>query len=79
MKKTVIRESTDGAIYRIEKIPASMFNFYIEKKRRYKDKSHLYYIGVELAADPTKCWTLDKIRGHKVDAVKRLEEIIRNS
>lgn len=79
MKKTVIRESTDGVVYRIEKIPSSMFNFYILKKRRFKDGTHQYNICVELASNNAKYWILDTIRGHKADAVKRLEDIIRNS
>ena len=79
MKKTILQESDSGIVYRIDKIPSSMFNFYILKKRRFKDKTHQYNICVELASDSSKCWTLDVIRGHKSDAVNRLEEIIRNS
>lgn len=79
MKKEVLQESDKGAIYRFSKIPNTMFNFYILKTRRFKDKTHSYAICVELAADTSKHWVLDRIRGHKADAVKRLEEIIRNS
>ena len=79
MKKTVLQESDKGAIYRLNKIPNTMFNFYILKTRRFKDKTHQYAICVELAADPNKHWVLDRIRGHKADALRRLDEIVRNS
>ena len=79
MNKEILRESDAGIVYHINKIPASMFNFYILKKRTFKDHTHKYLIGVELAANPNKYFIIDSIRGHKSDAVKRLEEIIRNS
>lgn len=79
MKKTILQESDSGIIYRVEKIPNTMFNFYILKKRRFKDRTHQYNICVELAANPSKYWVLDTIRGHKSDAIKRLDEIIKNS
>lgn len=80
MKKTVLQESDAGIIYRVDKIPNTMFNFYILKKRRYKDGTHQYNICVELAADYiNKYWILDTIRGKKSDAIKRLDEIIKNS
>lgn len=79
MKKTILQESDNGIIYRFDKIPNSMFNFYILKGRRFADRTHSYKICVELAANTNKYMVLDIIRGHKSDAVKRLEEIIRNS
>lgn len=79
MKKSILQESDKGIVFRIEKIPSTMFNFYILKGRRYKDSTHSYKICVELASNSSKSWTLDTIRGHKSDAVKRLEEIVRNS
>ena len=79
MKKTVLQESDAGIIYRVEKIPNTMFNFYILKKRKFKDRTHQYNICVELAADTSKYWVLATIRGHKSDAIKRLDEIIKNS
>lgn len=79
MKKTILQESDSGIIYRVEKIPNTMFNFYILKKRRFKDRTHQYNICVELATNPSKYWVLDTIRGHKSDAIKRLDEIIKNS
>ena len=80
MKKTVLQESDNGIIFRFDKIPKTMFNFYILKKKTYKDKTHLYDICVELASCPTQKYiVIDKIRGHKSDAIKKLEEIIKNS
>lgn len=79
MKKSVLQESDKGVIFRFDKIPNTMFNFYILKTREFKDHTHSYKICVELASNPAKYWVLDTIRGRKSDAVKRLEEIIRNS
>lgn len=80
MNKEILRESNAGIIYRINKVPASMFNFYILKKQDFKDHTHKYAIGVELAANPgKKYFVIETIRGHKSDAIKRLETIIRNS
>ena len=79
MKKTILQESDQGIIYRIDKIPSSMFDFYILKGRRFKDKTHSYKICVGLSSNPDKCWILAKIRGHKTDAVRALENIIQNN
>ena len=79
MKKTILQESDAGIIYRIDKIPSSMFNFYVLRKKQFKDGTYQYNICVELATDPSKYWVLDKIRGYKQDAVKHLDEIIKNS
>ena len=77
MNKTVLQESDSGIIYRFDKIHSNLFEFYIEKTQCYKDKTHKYNIGVTLTANPKKSWVLKTIRGHKADAVKTLERIIR--
>lgn len=77
MKKTIIQESNEGVIYRFDKIPNTLLNFYILKRRKFKDGTHLWDIGAELTVDTKKCMKLDSIRGHKADAVKRLEEIVK--
>lgn len=79
MKKTILQESEQGVIYRLDKIPNTMFNFYILKGRKFKDGTHTYKICVELAANIDKHFVLDTIRGHRSDAVKRLDEIITES
>lgn len=77
MKKTIIQESDEGVVYCFDKIPNTLFRFYILKRRKFKDGTHLWDIGVELTTDISKCMKLDDIRGHKADAVKRLEEIVK--
>lgn len=77
MKKTVIQESDTGTVFRYDKISSALFNFYILKTQRFKDHTHKYKICVELASNPKKFWVLDTIRGHKADAVKRLDAIVR--
>ena len=77
MKKILIQESDTGMIFRFEKLPSNLFEFYILKTKRFKDRTHSYKICVGLAGDTKKCWTLKTIRGHKSDAIKALETIIR--
>lgn len=80
MKKTILQESEVGVIFRLDKIPNTMFNFYILKGKEFKDKTHQYKICVELAAKAGQnYWVLDTIRGHKADAIKRLDEIVKSS
>lgn len=79
MRKTVLQENENGAMYRLDKIPNTMFNFYILKGRSYKDGTSSYKICVELNADHNKHFTIDTIRGTKNAAVNRLDEIIRHS
>lgn len=79
MGKILLQESDHGVIYRYDKISNTMFNFYILKRRTYKDGTHQFNICVELAADTNKYFVIESIRGKKSDAVKRLDEIIKNS
>lgn len=58
-------------------INPSLFNVYIENKKKYKDGTSKWTIGIELK-NSTKFMVLDAIRGTREEAVKRLEEIIVN-
>lgn len=78
MKKILIQESDEGIIYRYDKIPSPMFEFIILKGQRYKDRTHKYTLYVNFQSAPmSKAWKLAVIRGHKTDAIRKLDEIIR--
>lgn len=80
MQKTILQESEQGVIYRYNKVPNDMFNFYILKKQTFKDGTHKWHLCVELAAaQGDKYIVIDSIRGKKGDAIKRLDELIKNS
>ena len=79
MKKTKLNENDCGVIYRFDKIPNSMFNFYIIKRRTFKDGTHSWNLCVEYASNPSKFMVLQSgFRGKRADAIKRLEELIKN-
>lgn len=77
MRKSSLIENEQGAIYRYDKINNSLFNFYAQRKRVYKDGTALWHLGVELVSDTSKSMVIEKMRGTKKDAVKRLDEIVR--
>lgn len=77
MKKTVIVESDNGSIFRAEKIPNTLFNFYIlKRKREFKDGTSTWQICVEYAANKNRYMVLDTIRGKRKDAEHRLDQIL---
>ena len=78
MKKTILQESEQGIVYRIEKIPSDMFDFYIMKGRAFKNGTHAYKLCVSLSSNPNKCLTLATIRGRKSDAIRSLENIVKH-
>lgn len=78
IKKTVIAQNENGVIFRLDKIPNTMFNFYVLQKKQYKDGTFLYHICVEVEKSRDYL-ILDRIRGTEADAVTRLEEIVENS
>lgn len=78
MKKTILTENPKGTIFRVEKIPNSMFEFFILQKREFKDGTKSYAIGVSPTADTTKGFTFTTIRGHRSDAIEELDKIIKS-
>ena len=78
MKKTILVESPKGVVLRVEKIPSSMFEFFILQKREFKDGTKSYAIGVSPTANTNKGFTFKTIRGHRSDAIKELDNIIRS-
>jgi hypothetical protein len=77
VKKTIIRESPKGAIFRVDKIPNTLFNFFILKSdREFKDGTATWKICVEYPPKVDKPIVLDVIRGKRRDAERRLDEIL---
>ena len=89
MAKTVLVENDNGVIYRYNKVPNNMFNFYLLKKQAYKNGNCLWHLCVEIANPPTgktapECVNtnsnfikLQSFRGTKFEAAKQLDNIIR--
>lgn len=77
MQKTLLRESPNGMVFKIDKIPSGMFEFFIVKRREFKDGTKSYDIGVSPTDDDSKGFTFDRIRGHRSDAIKRLDQILK--
>ena len=65
-----------GDIFKVLNIPNTLFNFYILKRKVYKDGTNQWNICCELANDNSKYIILDIIRGTREDAYKRLKEIL---
>lgn len=66
----------NGDIFTVLNIPNTLFNFYILKRKAYKDGTNQWNICCELANNHSKYMTLDIIRGTREDAYKRLKEIL---
>ena len=78
MKRTLLRESANGMVYKVDKIPSGMFEFFIVEKREFKDGTKSYDIGVSPTDDDSKGFTFKRIRGHKSDAIKELDKILKS-
>lgn len=89
MTRIALIENENGTIFRYQKIPHNMFNFYILHKRNYKNGTSLWHLGVEVAKAPagksspacvntsSNYIKLDSCKGTKEQAKQRLEAIIR--
>ena len=77
MSKIIVHNKC-GRIYTLDNIPPSMFEFFIHKKREFKDGTCNWAIGVSPTADTDKGFVFETIRGTEDEAVKRFEEIIKS-
>jgi len=89
MARTVLTENDNGVIYRYNKVPSNMFNFYLLRRRAYKNGKSLWHLCVEVAAPPAgknapECINtesnyikLQSFRGTKTEAAKQLDNIIK--
>ena len=77
IKKEILKENEIGMVCNIENIPSRMFEFFIHKRREFKDGTCSWAIGVSPRADVYESFIFDTIRGTREDAEARLDEIIR--
>ncbi len=76
IKKEILEENERGMVCNIENIPSRMFEFFIDKRREFKDGTCSWAIGVSPRADAFKSFIFDTVRGTREDAEARLDEII---
>ncbi len=76
-EKTELIHNDSGYLYRIQNIPSKMFEFFIHKRRTFKDGTCNWAIGVSPAADTSKGYTFEYFKGTEEEAKQRLDEIIK--
>lgn len=74
--KTELAKTLNGVVYEVKDIPDNMFEFFIHKKRTFKDGASNWAIGVSPTADSSKGYTLEVLRGTEQEASDRLDEIV---
>ena len=74
----VLRENDAGVVFRAHAVSNLLFNFYILKRRTFKDGTCQWNICTEFARDMDKYMVLDIIRGDRAAAVARLNELLAN-
>ena len=75
---TELVHNKNGIIYRLENVPPKMFEFFLHKRRTYKDGTSQWNIGVSPSEAPDKGYVFSSIRGNEDDAKKEFEKIISN-
>lgn len=74
--KTELAKTPNGVVYEVKDIPDNMFEFFIHKKRTFKDGTSDWAIGVSPTADNSKGYTFEMLRGTEQEAADRLDEIV---
>ena len=64
------------SIFRSNYIPDELFNFYVQRRRVFRNGSQLWAICVEVNGDPSRRLTIEQIKGTKEKAINRLKEIL---
>ena len=72
---TELVHSENGFIYRLENIPPKMFEFFLHKKKTYKDGTFQWNIGVSPSEAPDKGYVFSSIRGSEDDAKREFKQI----
>lgn len=76
LRKRILVNNSNGIIYRVKKVPSNMFEFFIHKRKEYKDGTASYCIGVSPAWDTDKSFVIDTVRGTLNDAKKVLDNFL---
>ena len=74
--KAELAKTPNGVVYEVKDIPGNMFEFFIHKKRTFKDGTSNWAIGVSPTADSSKGYTFETFRGTEQKAADRLDEIV---
>ena len=78
IKKDLLCKTETGKLFEVKNIPSGMFEFFIHKRRTFKDGTSNWAIGVSPSADPDKGFTFEMLKGTEAEAEKRLDEIIKS-
>ncbi len=73
---TELVHNKNGSVYRLGNIPPAMFEFFLHKKRTYKDGTSQWNIGVSPSEAYDKGYVFSSIRGSEDDAKKEFEHIL---
>ena len=73
---TKLTENEHGVIFRADSIPNDLFDFYILRRRDYKNGTSQWNICCELKNDD-QYMVIERIKGTREDAIRKLEEILK--
>ena len=73
---TTLRENHFGAVFHSDIVTSELFNFYVLRRRTYKDGSASWNICCELNGNENRYLVIDTIRGTREDAVQELKNIL---
>ena len=76
MIKKIVADNDCGQIFIAGNIPNTMFNFYVLKRKVYKNGSSLWNLCVEYNKNKKKYMVLDSVKGSKEYAIAYLENLI---
>jgi len=75
--KNLIGESKAGVIYHLKEIPTSMFEFFIHKRKEFKNGTASYCIGVSPTfGNKYNSFIIETVHGTLEDAKKKLDEFL---
>ena len=74
---TKIIENELGVVFHSDSVPNDLFNFYILRRRSYKDGTYQWNICCELKEDSDKYMVIESIKGTREIAIQRLKEILK--
>ena len=74
--KVLYHNDQTGTVFRLNNIPPKMFEFFLHKKRTFKDGTSQWNIGISPADNPAKGHTLCTVRGSEEDAWREFDRIV---
>lgn len=74
---TKIRENELGVVFHSDSVPNDLFNFYILRRRSYKDGTYQWNICCELKENDDEYMVIERVKGTREVAIQRLKEILK--